>query len=568
MRPQVMSLLVCLASQQGAMLKSEDLLRDLWPNKIVTDAALYNCVAELRRLLDDGKHARRYIETVHKKGYRLREPVVFATNRTAKSDNRSTGNSEADTVIRSGLQRLNRHNLEGWKQAETYFRRATKLAPESTVAWQKLAESIVLQFGTFEKSADQLNEGLEAAEHAIALDDSNGLAWISRARAEAAIAKINGGEISQQRILSLYERAVELLPETDEAHRELGNLLVRVPCKAAAALHHLEKSVQLDSLCAENHFAIGQAYRLVGRPLDALKSLHRARELQPDNPYAIWDISLTYYHIGSLADAMYWGSEACKFERDDPSGPFLLAHIALNLGSSRLTETWIRRGMALAPDAPISFATRMAVACAKSEFDTAAGLASRLIPDSGEMRQVHPGAVAQALWVLRDLDIEQKQPEMALDRYRNVAPDLFDNGDSAQRVWLVAALDLAYLHRVMGDEARAQDLLHSVLARAADVQFVEREIDTQWMLLEATFLLGDQKGAEEMLQSEVQPSWIRWWHYTTSRPTIRALRDSRAYREATAFIDAHRDRELARYQRMATDATRKARLIESENAAQ
>jgi hypothetical protein len=114
----------------------------------------------------------------------------------------------------------------------------------------------------------------------------------------------------------------------------------------------------------------------------------------------------------------------------------------------------------------------------------------------------------------------------------------------------VAAVDLAYLYRILGDETGAQRLLQRVVKRAKDVPIVEREIDPQWLLLEATFLLGDQPGAEQLLRTGVQSSWIRWWHYTASRPTVSALRKSRAYSDAAESIEAHRNREWTRFERM------------------
>ena len=553
-RPQVMSLLVYLAAQEGSVAKSEKLLHDLWPNKIVTDATLYNCIAELRRLLDDGRGNRRYVETVHKKGYRLREPVTTLTDCRERTELQSTDSPEAQKALLLGNQRLNRRNLEGWKQAETYFRRAVQLDPKCSIAWQKLAESIVVQFGTFEKSAHQLYEALAAAERAIELDDQNGLAWVSKARAEAAVARAENRVASSQRLLNMYERAIELLPESAEVSREFGLFLIRfLPGQAPNAVTHLQASVRLDPLTAENHFSLGQVYRLVGRSSDALASLRRACELQPDNPYAIWDIGLTYYHMGSLAEALFWGSKALNFDRDDPSGPYLLAHVAMNLGCLSLAENWIRCGMRFAPDAPISVATLMALAHAKGQLEQVPKLAKQIIPHSGEMRIVHPGAVAQALWVLRDRDIKRGCPEIALDRYKRVVPDLFDENPSGENVWLTAAVDIAYLFRVVGDEKRARHLLEHVRMHAATKLPAEREIGNQWLLLEATLLLGDRRGAERMLRNLVKTSWIRWWHYTKTRPTVDAIRDSSAFGDATAVIESHRDRERARYHRMAKE---------------
>lgn len=75
LRPQVMRLLVYLAERAGDVVHSEDLMRDLWSGKIVSDATLYNCVAELRNVLDRDRESASAIQTVPKKGYRLKLPV-------------------------------------------------------------------------------------------------------------------------------------------------------------------------------------------------------------------------------------------------------------------------------------------------------------------------------------------------------------------------------------------------------------------------------------------------------------------------------------------------------------
>ncbi|MEJ2604730.1 MAG: winged helix-turn-helix domain-containing protein [Gammaproteobacteria bacterium] len=75
LRPQVMRLFVYLSERQGEVVPSETLMHDLWSGKIVSDATLYNCVAELRHVLSDDGDGQSVIQTVPKKGYRLRLPV-------------------------------------------------------------------------------------------------------------------------------------------------------------------------------------------------------------------------------------------------------------------------------------------------------------------------------------------------------------------------------------------------------------------------------------------------------------------------------------------------------------
>ena len=55
LRPQVMELLAHLAQQPGEVVSADELREALWPQRIVTDASIYTCVAELRRALDGEK---------------------------------------------------------------------------------------------------------------------------------------------------------------------------------------------------------------------------------------------------------------------------------------------------------------------------------------------------------------------------------------------------------------------------------------------------------------------------------------------------------------------------------
>jgi transcriptional activator of cad operon len=71
--PKVMDLLFLLASRPGRVFSRDEIGAALWPTTTVDEDALSRCVFKLRRALDDGIDARRYIETIPKRGYRLIE---------------------------------------------------------------------------------------------------------------------------------------------------------------------------------------------------------------------------------------------------------------------------------------------------------------------------------------------------------------------------------------------------------------------------------------------------------------------------------------------------------------
>ncbi len=71
LRPQLMDLLVCLASRPGAVLGRDELMASVWDGRWVVESAVSRCVAELRAVFADSVHRPRIIETISKRGYRL-----------------------------------------------------------------------------------------------------------------------------------------------------------------------------------------------------------------------------------------------------------------------------------------------------------------------------------------------------------------------------------------------------------------------------------------------------------------------------------------------------------------
>ncbi len=76
LRPQLMDLLVYLASLQGQVATLESIHDDLWSGKVVSSGTIYNCIAELRQAFAREGEKIDYIETLPKKGYRLAPSIV------------------------------------------------------------------------------------------------------------------------------------------------------------------------------------------------------------------------------------------------------------------------------------------------------------------------------------------------------------------------------------------------------------------------------------------------------------------------------------------------------------
>ena len=74
-RPQLIDILACLATQPGRVVSKSVLLKRVWGDRFVADSGVTRCMAELRGILKDDARRPRIIETITKRGYRLIAPV-------------------------------------------------------------------------------------------------------------------------------------------------------------------------------------------------------------------------------------------------------------------------------------------------------------------------------------------------------------------------------------------------------------------------------------------------------------------------------------------------------------
>ncbi len=69
LRSQSTDILIYLARRSGKLVSKADLIENIWPDTFVTDDSLVQCIADIRRALNDTDH--KIVQTVPKKGYKL-----------------------------------------------------------------------------------------------------------------------------------------------------------------------------------------------------------------------------------------------------------------------------------------------------------------------------------------------------------------------------------------------------------------------------------------------------------------------------------------------------------------
>jgi DNA-binding winged helix-turn-helix (wHTH) protein/predicted ATPase len=119
--PKAFALLRYLAEHTGQLVSKAALLEAVWPGTVVGDAVLTVGIAELRKALGDNPRAPRFIETIHRRGYRF-----VAAVRSPKSKVQSQ-----EEVVSSREQSGVRRPMSGVKNSQSAIRLPPPLGSNS-----------------------------------------------------------------------------------------------------------------------------------------------------------------------------------------------------------------------------------------------------------------------------------------------------------------------------------------------------------------------------------------------------------------------------------------------------
>jgi DNA-binding winged helix-turn-helix (wHTH) protein len=75
-KPKAFDVLLYLVERAGQLVTKDDFFTALWPGIVVGDAVLQLCLSEIRKALGDNPTTPRFIETVHRRGYRFIAPLI------------------------------------------------------------------------------------------------------------------------------------------------------------------------------------------------------------------------------------------------------------------------------------------------------------------------------------------------------------------------------------------------------------------------------------------------------------------------------------------------------------
>jgi Tfp pilus assembly protein PilF len=327
----------------------DDLIKQVWDNRTVSDETVTQRVALLRKALQQKPDEQvTYIQSVRGQGYRWQPPVrqqmVHHTNRRwpvrwllltvsllivaggsawwlLRDAGRHTVGHEdllmpAMEYTRQAWQYLDKHDADSTALAIGLFRKALLEDAQDVNALTGLSIALSHQVTKFNQSAGLLDEARKQAEQAIGLDADHALAWAALAFVHDA-----NGEVDQA--ITGYEKAISLAPDNTST---IGSLayLYGVKGRLAEALQ-LNVSL-LGSQQLYLHLQMAQVLDLLGFEAVAETWYRRADELSPDNVFATHQMARFLFSQGRFAEA----------------GQVLEA--AINRGIKR-PELWVVRGI-------------------------------------------------------------------------------------------------------------------------------------------------------------------------------------------------------------------------------
>jgi DNA-binding winged helix-turn-helix (wHTH) protein/tetratricopeptide (TPR) repeat protein len=351
--PKVMEVLVHLAGRRGEVVSKEELVREVWEGRFVSDDVVWRSIREIRRALGDEARSATWIQTIPKRGYLLAAPEpapapspIAAQSRTPQLVPRrflgvalllgftllaaiallgvrrlgtvtptpaTVQNPAAHDAVLRGRYFLGRGMPADLRKSEEAFREAVALDPASAPAWAGLAEALHLQtiFGIV-PPREGIPPAEEAARKALTLDDS-----LSETHATLGTILFRY-HWSWAEAEAEMRRAVELDPRSGAARHDLAWLLV-ADGRFDEAVTEINAARELEPLSVRSNADVGWVYYRARRYDEAIRQMERTLEMEPRFLSARHCLERALADVGRMDEALRHAREGARQEGMTPS---------------------------------------------------------------------------------------------------------------------------------------------------------------------------------------------------------------------------------------------------------
>jgi DNA-binding winged helix-turn-helix (wHTH) protein/Tfp pilus assembly protein PilF len=307
--------LTLLLARPGEVITREEFRQALWPPDIFVDfeQGISSAVMRLRDALNDSADNPIFIETIERRGYRWIGPI----QRVEPAREESRENELPEKALVPAPVPLASASSPWWKQRAfvlvavalllavwwTFrpgFRNAAANAKSTSASPRTLyppanreAEDFYLQ-GRFywnKRTPESLNKALEAFTQAIAHDPKYSDAYVGLADSYSLLREFSAIPANDAyfKAFAAAKKAVDLAPQSSEAHASLAFVTFFGMWDAADAEKEFRRAIELDPNNAKAHHWYATFLHVLSRHKEALAEIELARKLTPDAPSILAD---------------------------------------------------------------------------------------------------------------------------------------------------------------------------------------------------------------------------------------------------------------------------------------
>ncbi len=443
LQQQPFELLKALLARPGEIVTREDIRQQLWPSSVVADfdQSLNKSVTKLRDALGDSAASPRFIETIHKRGYRFiapvtvlemaqpnnvpvlppvsTAPITLAAVPPVRTSPAFTLRTQIPLALMAGLVVL-LLNFTGAMRRPAQL--VTQPAPRlSTSPADTLDGGANEAYGRgrialSRRTEDGLRSGVTLFQRALALDPGFASAYVGLSDAWSLLASHGMEEPGPaiQRAREFAERALALSPADADAHASMGRLTMIGDWDWSRAEAHFQRSLGIREASATPHRWYAYLLSATGRHAEADREARRAAEIEPDSLNAATGVGYVLYAARRFDDAAVELRRVIEVDPDFIQARRNLGLVLAMQGRNREATAEFERIMRLSGDSVIAQAD---LAWIRGRSGDVAG-ARRLLTAlqaRGKKHYVTPDALALALIGAGQVDAAVHALQQAFD---------------------------------------------------------------------------------------------------------------------------------------------------------
>lgn len=313
-----------LLSRPNEVLNREEFRQALWPDNVFVDFdhGITTAINRLREALDDSASNPRFIETLERRGYRWIAPTqsvepAFEISSeeppvSGSAPSRRWKFSLALLVLVSAVLASTVWIGRDWLRRPHRPTFSTSPAAHGIIdphpAANREAQALYLQGRYYwqKRTPDSLNKAVDSFTQALVHDPSYVPAYVGLADCYNLLREYTMMPASEayQRALAAANKAVELDPQSSEAHASLAFVSFHGMWDAATADREFRRAIELDPNDAVAHHWYATYLDSVRRDPEALAEIERAQALDPGSKSILADRGSILFDSGHQLEAV------------------------------------------------------------------------------------------------------------------------------------------------------------------------------------------------------------------------------------------------------------------------